>query len=415
MTVKEAWTATLSPLGRLVCALGIAQIIAWGTTFYALGVLAKPLAATTGWSMGTVFGGVTVALLVSGLASTWIGRLIDRRGARVVMTTGAVIIAAGLAIVPHATTEWTYAAAWAVIGLGMRMTLYESAFAALVQIAGERGRPAISALTLFGGFASSVFWPVGHELNSWIGWQATFLVFAMLNLIVVAPLHAVVLRPVTLAPSPTPAPAAADGKVCAPPPVLHGRTRLIGLSLFAAVISLNGIVFGALAVHLVPLLEANGLTAGAAVTLAAFKGAAQVAGRVWEIVFARRLPALQLGRVAVWGMPLAFATLLLPFGSFVDTVIFTVVYGVANGLITIVRGAVPLALFGAAGYGSVMGVITTPYFVLTALAPAALAVFVERWGYGAGTILLFAFGAAAGVAIEAMTLWYRRLGRQPGP
>ena len=177
------------PATHAVLALGFTQIIAWGTTLYALGVLGKPIAADTGWSQSLVFGGLTVGLLVSSAASTWVGRLIDRRGGRLVMSAGSVLIAIGLVVLSQVTHPYAYLAVWAFLGLAMRMSLYDAAFAALVQVAPSRGRRAISYLTLFGGLASTVFWPIGHELNAIYGWRTTLLIFAAINLLVCLPLH----------------------------------------------------------------------------------------------------------------------------------------------------------------------------------------------------------------------------------
>ncbi len=170
-------------------ALGFTQIIAWGTTLYALGVLGKPIAADTGWSQSLVFGGLTIALLVSSAASTTVGRLIDARGGRQIMCAGSVLIAIGLVALSQVTHPYAYLAAWAFLGLAMRMSLYDAAFAALVQVTPSRGRRAISYLTLFGGFASSAFWPIGHALNGAYGWRSTLLVFAAVNLAICLPLH----------------------------------------------------------------------------------------------------------------------------------------------------------------------------------------------------------------------------------
>ena len=171
------------PLPRAVCALGLAQIVAWGTAYYCLGVLAGPIAADTGWSRSFVYLGFTLALLTMGVVSAAVGRAIDRHGARVVMALGAVLISGGLAALSLVRSEAAYLAVWVVLGLGMRMSLYDAAFAALVQVLPSRGRLAISYLTLFGAFASTVFWVVGHYLNQSVGWRQTLVAFAVINLV----------------------------------------------------------------------------------------------------------------------------------------------------------------------------------------------------------------------------------------
>src|SRR5262245_48792264 len=177
------------PMVVAVNALGITQITAWGTSYYCLGVLAKPIAAETGWSSSTVFLGFSLALVVMGLISTWVGRLIDRIGGRVVMSVGAIVVSAGLLVLAQARDLVSYFAAWLVLGVGMRCSLYDAAFAALVQVVPTRGRRAISYLTLYGAYASTVFWVIGHYLNEAYGWRGTLVIFAAINLVVCLPLN----------------------------------------------------------------------------------------------------------------------------------------------------------------------------------------------------------------------------------
>jgi predicted MFS family arabinose efflux permease len=394
------------PATHAVLALGITQIIAWGTTLYMLGVLGKPIAADTGWSQSLVFGGLTVGLFVSSAVSAHVGRLIDRRGGRAVMAVGSVIMAAGLALLSLVTDPYAYLAVWAVLGIAMRLSLYDAAFAALVQVAPSRGRRAISFLTLFGGFASSVFWPIGHALNGAVGWRQTLLIFACINLVVCLPLHwlglarreAATLAALSDAPAATPA-----GEQ-----PLEGRARTIAMLLFSLIVAASAFVFGALAVHLVPILESTGMAGSAAVLLASFKGVAQVVGRIWDLTLARSWHPIDVGRVSVACIPLSFAVLMLGGADFWSALAFTLLFGVANGLVTIMRGAVPLVLFGPVGYGEVLGVLATPYLVLAAAAPAVLAIVVERFGYGTAEAILLVAGLLSLASMEVMALWHRR-------
>jgi hypothetical protein len=178
--------------------------------------------------------------------------------------------------------------------------------------------------------------------------------------------------------------------------------------LFGLIGAASAVVFGALAVHLVPILEATGLALATAVFLASLKGFAQVAGRIWEIVLGRNLKPVNLGRISIAFLPLSFLVLTLGGANFWTAFAFTMLFGVSNGLVTIVRGAVPLALFGAKGYGEVLGILATPYLLLAALSPAAFALVVERWGYGAGEAIMLGAGLVSFLAMELMALWYRR-------
>jgi len=395
------------PATAAVLALGITQIVAWGTTLYALGVLGKPIAADTGWSQSLVFGGLTVGLLVSSAISAWVGRLIDRRGGQLMMSAGSVLMAVGLVLLSTVQGPYSYLAAWAFVGISMRLCLYDAAFAALVQVTPSRGRRAISYLTLFGGLASTVFWPIGHALNSAYGWRTTLLIFAAVNIAVCLPLHWLGLARRETAEQAEHARSAGAATTPAEPP-LEGAARTIAMVLFSVIVAASAAVFGALAVHLVPILEATGLAAATAVFIASLKGAAQVGGRIWDLTLARKWHPIDVGRVSIAFMPLSFLVLMLGGASTTTALLFTLLFGISNGLVTIMRGAVPLALFGAKGYGEVLGILATPYLLLAAVSPLAFAIVVERWGYDTGEAILLGAGLFSLLGMEVMALWYRR-------
>lgn len=397
------------PMRLAVCALGIAQITAWGTSYYCLGVLAGPIVADTGWSRSLVYFGFTVALLAMGSVSALAGRAIDRYGARTVMTIGTVLVSAGLYALSEVRSEAAYLGVWAFLGLGMRLSLYDAAFAALVQVVPSRGRLAISYLTLFGAFASTVFWVIGHYLNEAAGWRQTLTMFGAINLLVCLPLIWFGLarqeapRDADAAEPATPSP---DG------PPLEGNMRIVAMVLFALVMSLNGFVFAVVTVQLVPLLEAAGLATAAAVWVASMKGFAQFGGRVVEIYFGRNLRAITVARIAIGVLPVSFVLLLFAGGSFQAILAFTLLMGASQGVITIVRGAMPLALFGPTGYGAVLGLLASPILVVNAVSPTAFAMIIDRWGWHTGQVTLVAISAASFLAMELMSRWYerRRLG-----
>jgi MFS family permease len=393
------------PMLFAVCALGIAQITAWGTSYYCLGVLAGPIAADTGWARSVVYFGFTLALLAMGLVSAYTGRAIDRYGARRIMAFGTVLITLGLLALAAVRSEAAYLAVWIFLGVGMRLSLYDAAFAALVQVVPTRGRQAISYLTLFGAFASTVFWVLGHELEEALGWRTTLAVFAAINLAVCLPLNWYGLARKE----------AADAAAAQDDPVrsregapLAGRARTLARGLFAGVMSLNAFVFGVVAVQLVPLLEAAGLATAAAVWVASLKGVAQFGGRVVEIVCGRNLRAMTVARIAIGVLPLSFALLMLAHGQLILLVAFTALMGASQGVVTIVRGAVPLALFGPQGYGAVLGVLATPILLVNAASPTLFALVIDTWGWQVAQTLLVALSTASWLAIELMSAWYER-------
>ncbi len=404
-TIRAAMLRRSDPLPFAVCALGITQITAWGTSYYCLGVLANPIAADTGWSRSLIYFGFTVSLLVMGAVSAWAGRAIDRFGAQAVMSVGTVLVSAGLVLLSLVRSEAAYLAVWAFLGIGMRLCLYDAAFAALVQVVPSRGRQAISYLTLFGAFASTVFWVVGHYFNEALGWRATLAWFSVINLAICLPLNWFGLGRRETAPR-ADAPAAARPSPDGAP--LVGRVRAAAIALFALVMSLNGFVFGVVTVQLVPLLEAVGLATAAAVWVASLKGFAQFGGRLVEIVFGRNLRAITVARIAIGVLPASFVVLLASGGSLQAVVAFTLLMGASQGVITIVRGAVPLALFGATGYGAVLGVLATPILIVNAASPTLFALIVDAWGWQAAQIVLIAAAAASWLAMEAMSRWVER-------
>ena len=178
---------------RAVPVLGVTQILSWGTIFYTPVLIVPLIAHERGWSMSFAMGGFSFGLLAAGLSAPYVGRSIDRFGGHVVMTIGSLIGALGLVLITQATGRAGYLAVWVVLGVAMAANLYDSAFATLGRIFGAGARAPITALTLAGGFASTVSWPATHFLLEAIGWRETYLVYAALLACVSAPFHALAL------------------------------------------------------------------------------------------------------------------------------------------------------------------------------------------------------------------------------
>jgi MFS family permease len=359
---------------RLIAGLGLSQIIGWGTTYYALGTLAEPIMAETGWSRTFVFSAFSAALLLTGLVSPVAGRMSDRHGARPIMVWGSLLSVLGLVLLAWSPNQIIYVVAWLILGPAMRLALYDAAFTALAQIAGPGARRAISYLTLFGGLASTVFWPAGHWLSQQFGLSAAFLIYAALHLFICLPLHWVLLSQSRDTEEPV------EGPTAESTGLLEDSKRKFAAILFSLVLATNGIVFAAMSAHFVSLFTALGIATGTAVSIAALKGPFQVAGRIGEILFGKSLNALYLGVVATALLPAAFAILWLGGVSATTGFLFAAVYGVSNGVVTIVRGSVPLALFGSKGYGGTLGMIVGPQLVLSAAAPAVFSWILDRGG-----------------------------------
>ena len=383
---------------RVVAALGIVEILVWGSSYYLLAVLAAPIARETGWPYVRVVGGISVGLLAAGAVSIRVGRAIDARGGRPVLATAALLLAAGLGLLAAAPSYPLYLAAWVVIGAGMGAGLYDAAFATLGRLYGVEARRAITTLTLWGGFASTVSWPLSAWLVESFGWRGACLAYAGLHLAVTLP---VVLVGIPAAPPVPPVPAAERGGGGAPAP---GRRGL--LPMLAVILTTTAAIAAIVSVHLVAILQDGGRDLAAAVALGALVGPAQVGARVVEFATRGRLPP-------IWIMAGAAALIaggLSLLGAGVGaTAVALVAYGAGNGLWSIARGALPLALFGASGYAALMGRLALPSLVAQALGPLAGAVLLARFGAGA----LVAALAALAFANLAAVFRLRRLSRTP--
>ena len=176
--------------GRVVAALGTAQILAWASSQYLPAVLAAPMARALGLGEPTAFAAFSAALGVTALTGPWAGRAIDRFGGRPVLMSSNLLFALGLLVLGTATQGWMLFAGWMLMGVGMGSGLYEAAFATLVRLYGPQARNAITGVTLFGGFASTVGWPLSAWMEAHWGWRGACFAWAGLHLLLGLPLNA---------------------------------------------------------------------------------------------------------------------------------------------------------------------------------------------------------------------------------
>jgi MFS family permease len=373
---------------RAVSVLGLTQILAWGALFYPPVLTVPLMAADHGWSRSFAMAGFSLGLFVGGLCARYVGGAIDRYGGHVVMPIGSLIGAAGLTGLVWAPGVANYFAAWITIGVAMAASLYDPAFATLGRIFGSAARSPITVLTLAGGFASTVSWPATQFLIDKVGWRGTYLVYAALLAGLAAPLHAFAL-PREHA-SATVRGATSDRTAKSPAPA-HGLTFLLVATGFAA----YAFVPSALSAQLLAIFQRFGLSATTVVAIGMLFGPSQVVARICELSFARRLDPIWTARFAVGLLVSAFVLLAVLSFSATVAAMFAVMFGMANGLLTIARGTVPLALFGAFGYGRLMGRIGGPYLVVQALAPVVLTFVADRVSDAAGLGLVAAFALVA--------------------
>ncbi|HEX7116124.1 MAG TPA: MFS transporter [Steroidobacter sp.] len=355
-------TAAERPLWFSVVLLGIAQIISWGTLYYSLTVLAIPIERDLAFSKFTIFGSFTIGLLVSGAIAPVIGRRIDLGDSRAAMSMGSVLAVAAMLTVAAAREPVTFTIGWALAGAAMAATLYDPAFASLHQIAGAQYRRAVTGLTLLGGFASTVFWPVSNVLASTVGWRWAFCIFAALHLCVCLPIHLWILP-------------ANSSRAKPMEPSVHGSSYLKDRRFpwLAASFACATLVFSAISAFVVTALASRGFSIDAAVAIAALIGPMQVLARMIEWSVARHVSAIAVG-IAAFVLSLLGTLLLNVIPSvWMFGVMFAVCYGASNGILTIARGTVPSELFGSHSQGELLGALARPSFFTKAFAPALFA------------------------------------------
>lgn len=387
--------------GAALAALSITQIASWGPLYYAFSVLMKPMQADLGWSRDLLVGGHAVALLVWGVAAYPTGKLIDRYGGRLVMSAGSVLAACAFFMLALAHSVFTYYAAWVLAGIAMALCLYEAAFTVLTMTYRERSRWAITVLTLAGGFASTVFWPITQMLVEAHGWRTAVLMLGALQFVLCLPLHVLTLPG---APRAAAATVAETGKKVAPRPAwLRSPT----FWLLAVSFTANSFVTAAVSVHVIALLGERGLAASDAVWLGALIGPMQFSGRLMEFLFGKRLPAAGLGTLTVLLLPASLMMLLVAGASLPILLGFVLLYGAGLGLYTIVRATTPAELFGRDNFGALNGALAAPSLFARAAGPIGASLVVTASGsYMAAVWLLLAVTIAG-----ALSYWIAVAGK----
>ncbi|PKL99082.1 MAG: MFS transporter [Gammaproteobacteria bacterium HGW-Gammaproteobacteria-9] len=339
---------------RIVLALGSAQTLAWGSTYYLPAILAEPMASELGISTGNVFAAFSLALIVTAVLGPLSGKRIDHHGGRDVLALSSIIFAVGLAVLGMASGPLMLWLGWLVIGIGMALGLYESAFSTLTGIFGRDARGAITGITLLAGFASTICWPISGWLNAEYGWRATCLTWAGVHLLLGLPLNRLLI-PVGVQRAMSPAERSqANGRPGS------GLT----MALLAFVFAATWFTSTAMAAHMPRLLQESGLSAAAAIGVLA-------------------------------GAP--------------ATTAFVLLHGGGNGILTIAKGTLPLALFGPHGYGLRQGLLMVPARFAQAFAPFVFALLIDDFGTGA-LWLSAALGVLAYVALSLLQRTAQGLG-----
>ena len=384
----------------VVAALGITQIFAWGSTLYLLGVLGHPIALDTGWSYEFVISGVSVGLLTASIISPRIGRAIGSKGGKVILAMSAVLLALGLLSLGLSQSIVWYLAAWLLIGVGMGSGLTDAAFSTLGRIYGEGARSAITSLTLFAGFASTICWPLSAYLVEHWGWRGACFAYAAIQTGVAFPVLLLALPNRSLVTPSTDRVSTSERVSLAP-----GELPLF--AVLAAVVTLSVSILSMLGVHLLPVLQARGLELSAAVGLGALVGPSQVGARVVEMLAGRHYRP-------IWTMVastiLVTAGISMLLSDFPDYAVAIALYGAGNGIGSIARGTLPLALFGPSRYPALMGRLAQPILMSMAVSPFVGAIAFQ---HGGPNLLLWLLMFIGIINVLFVGLLWTLTGRRP--
>ncbi|MCJ9720261.1 arsenite efflux MFS transporter ArsK [Agrobacterium sp. SHOUNA12C] len=379
-----------------ILALGLTQIIGYGSLYYSFSILAPDIARDLNWSSEWIFGALSAALLIGGLAAPTMGKWIDRFGAGNVMTAGSAIAAAALVACAFSSGKIAFVAALIAIETASNLVQYGAAFALLVQIRPKVAQRSITYLTLIAGFASTIFWPITTALNAHMSWQNVYLIFAALNLLVCLPIHARLSRSVSETRKRDKGETVKHVEPSLPPSV-----RTPAFILMVMGFALESFVNAALLVHMVPVLSGLGLGA-MAVMVGTLFGPSQVLSRFTNMVFGGGLSQLTLALISAVLLPAALAILIVTAPSVPGAVAFAVVFGLGSGLSSIVQGTLPLALFGSEGYGQRQGQVLAIRLVISSAAPFVLAFLMQNIGVPWSLTVAAVIGSIAVVAFIAI-------------
>lgn len=376
-------------------ALGATQIFGYGSTYYLLGVLAGPINADTGWPLTFMSGAQSAGMLVAGLVSPWVGRTIGENGGRRIMAASLALLALGLLILSVAHNRPFFLLGWLLMGTGMGGCLYDAAFASLGRLYGASARSAIATVTLWGGFASTVCWPLSASLLPSIGWRGICVVYALILLGFCLPLVLWSLHGKAV-PRPT---------IAAREATLEPADRPIYYLLMATFVVI-ALCMSVVYIHLIELLQARGLELAAAVALGALIGPSQVAARTLDLALGGRHHPIWTFLTALFGCAFGLTLFALDF-PFLSIAI--ILFSAGNGIYSIARGSLPLVLFGPEKFAVIIGLLARPGYIAYALAPSVGAVLIESVGAGRTVELLtVAMIANVGLAVALVVLIRRK-------
>lgn len=375
---------------RLVFWLSLAQLVTWGSVFYTFALLLEPVERELSLTRAQTSLAFSLALLAEGVFAYPVGRWIDRGHERAVMTGGSLLIAAGLALHSQVRTVEGFYLAWLLLGTALAATLYTPVFAVVTRRFPQDFRRAIITLTFLGGLASSVFIPLSAVLIAGFGWRHALLLLAALHLLLCVPLHWLCLRD---APPALPAPRASEHS---PATLLRSAPFLL---IGAFVVGMMGIT-AAIPPHLISLLRESGLREAWVIAIPASIGVMQVVGRLLLFFFEHRFDLHAANRLIPFLIPLALGALVAGATHPAAGLLFVLLYGLGNGMLTIVKGTAIAQYVNREHVASLNGALGVPTAIARAVAPLLLGLLWTRdAGYRWGLVLLLAVGVASALAL----------------
>ena len=385
--------------------LSLGQLITWGLVYYTFPLFVVPMEKELGWSRNELFGALSAGLLVAGLCSIPVGAWIDRGHGRMLMTGGSLLAAAMMLVWSQTQSLVAFYGLWIGLGACQSVTLYEPAFAVITRVYGPRFRKAIMVMTFVGGLASTFGIPFAQMLIERIGWRPTLMVLAAINLGVAVFIHWMVVPGPTEAAVPIgPPPLPKAGPKKSP---LAAAIRVPAFWGLVVAFAGYGLAFSAMSFHLIPLLVERKVEIGVVMAIIALIGPMQVVGRVLLMAGQRHITTIQLGALIYFAFPISMAMLASGIDHVYGLILFAIVYGVANGLVTILRGMAVPEFIGPEGYGIVTGALTMPTNVMRAVGPLSAALAWSAFGgytpvlWGlAGIMLIAAMGFAAAALLS---------------
>lgn len=381
----------------IVSALGLTQIIGYGTLYYSFSILAPGMAEDLGLTLAEVFGVFSVSLFIGGLSATYIGRQMDRIGAATVMTVGSGLAALMLSLCAWSPSVAIFAVAIILLEVSSGMVQYQAAFATLVESDPRTAARSITYLTVIAGFASTIFWPISVALAGVISWREIYLVFAALNLFLCMPLHYWIRRAGKAGSNSDLATGTRETVVGALP--VHARRR--GMVVVSFAFAVLGFTLTAMLAHMVPMLASIGLGA-AAVVVGSLFGPAQVLSRLINMAFGKSLSPPALAALSAVLIVAGVLILMMTGNWLPGAIAFAICLGLGSGINSIAQGSLPLYLFGSEGYGAITGRMAAARLAVSAAAPFVFAAAMENFGTSfalAANACLGAIGIAAFVAV----------------